>query len=82
MSDGRHVTDYRPSCFVHTLISQQNNLNNSYQQRLFLQRNAEKFQALNAQYFAAKAGCSLPCKHVDPNGHDSYWSAYKASLLK
>ena len=80
MSDGRHATDYRPSCYVHTLISQQNGLQNSYQQRLFMQRNADQFHALNVRFFTAKAGCNMPYMHVDPNGHDAYWNAYKASL--
>jgi hypothetical protein len=80
MADGRHVTDYRPSCSVHAVIMKQNGLQNSHQQRMFFQRNADQLHALYIKHFAAKAGCNQPYFHVDPNGHDSYWNTYKASL--
>jgi hypothetical protein len=82
MSDGRHGTDYRPSCVMHTILSEQNGLKNSHQQRMFMQHNAEKLQALNIRYFAEHSGCHLPYSSVDPNGHDSYWKVYKADLAK
>lgn len=83
MSDGRHATDYRPSCYVHNLINEQNSLTNSHQQRLFLQRNAEQLMKLNHAFFQDKAGCNT-CKpyHVDPNGHDAYWASYKKNLAQ
>ena len=80
MSDGRHITDYRPSCDVHTLIMKQNGLMNSHQQRMFMQRNAEQLQALNIRHMTQKVGQKQKYFHVDPNGHDAYWRAYKASL--
>jgi hypothetical protein len=80
MSDARHVTDYRPSCFVHLQIMKQNGLVNSHQQRLFFQRNAEQLHDLSLKHFAAKSGCPQPYVHVDPNGHDAYWKNYKAAL--
>ena len=47
MADGRHFTDYRPSCELNNDISRDNNLNNSLDIRLFLQRNAEKLMDVN-----------------------------------
>jgi DUF971 family protein len=81
MSDGRHGTDYRPSCYVHGLINEQNGIVNSHQQRLFLQRNAEKLLQLNLDNFHQHAGCkSCQYYHVDPHGHDQYWSSYRNQL--
>lgn len=81
MSDQRCATDYRPSCYVHNLILQQNGLKNSHEMRMFLQKNAEKLRYLNTQYYSEKNSCGS-CKpfHVDPNGHDAYWSNYRANL--
>ena len=81
MSDGRHATDYRPTCYVHDLINKQNGLHNSEQTRHFLMRNADKLIARNRQYFLERAGCnSCSHYHVDPNGHDKYWNNYRARL--
>lgn len=81
MSDQRHATDYRPSCYVHNLILKQNGIKNSEQMRLFLQRNANKLRELNLGNFQERAGCNS-CQHysVDPNGQDQYWSKYKSWL--
>lgn len=81
MSDGRFATDYRPNCYVNNLINTQNELKNSNQQRIFLQRNANKLRELNTNYFVQKANCdSCNYVHVDPNGNDKYWDAYKSWL--
>jgi hypothetical protein len=81
MSDQRHATDYRPSCYVHDLILKQNKIKNSEQLRMFLQRNANQLRELNLGHFKERAGCNT-CQHyhVDPNGHDQYWSNYKKWL--
>lgn len=81
MSDQRHATDYRPSCYVHDLILKQNSIRNSEEMRLFLQRNADKLRELNLSHFEERAGCnSCNHYHVDPNGHDKYWNNYKKWL--
>jgi len=81
MSDQRHGTDYRPSCDVHHLILTQNGITNSEQMRMFLQRNANKLRELNLGHFQQHASCdSCQHYHVDPNGHDRYWAAYKKQL--
>lgn len=80
MSDGRHGTDYRPSCYVHNLISTQNGIKNSHNQRQFLQNNAVHLMGLNLQIFQKRAGCSSNYYHVDPHGHDEYWVNYKKNL--
>ncbi len=82
MSDGRHATDYRPSCVAYNLIMQHNGLKNSHQQRLFMQRNSEQLQAINLRHFTHLAKGSKVYRHVDPNGHDAFWRAYKASLTQ
>lgn len=80
MSDGRHATDYRPSCYVNMSIMRQNGLTNSHQERLFLQHNAEQLQAMNIRHFTNKVSGHKSFFHVDPNGHDAFWRSYKASL--
>lgn len=81
MSDQRHATDYRPSCDVHHMILKQNNIKNSEQMRMFLQRNANKLRELNQDHYKANNKCNT-CTyyHIDPNGHDKYWSKYKGEL--
>ena len=77
MGDGRHATDYRPSCYVHNLIMKQNGLTNSHQMRMFLQGNANGLMNLNRQFFTGKNMCSsCTFTHVDPNQNDRYWRAY------
>ena len=46
MSDGRHFTDYRPKCFQQYLVN--NKLMSSFEQRLYLTRNAEYLMKKNA----------------------------------
>lgn len=61
MSDGRHFTDYRPSCHTNNLIRANNAVMNSYEYRLFLTRNANKLIELNRNY-ACQKNCCGPCK--------------------
>lgn len=78
MSDQRHATDYRPSCYVHHLMLSQNGIRNSEELRMFLQNNAQQLRELNLTHFKQSAGCnSCNYYHVDPNGNDKYWSDYK-----
>ena len=51
MSDGRHATDYRPSCYVHDLIIKQNGIRNSHELRHFMQNNAQALMTINTNYF-------------------------------
>lgn len=78
MSDGRHATDWRPTCYVHDLIIKQNKIPNSHQMRQFLTQNAEALMSLNTQYFTQKNQCnSCNMFQVDPNNHNKYWSTYQ-----
>ena len=61
MSDGRHFTDYRPSCDVNNSINSANNIKSSYDYRMFLTRNAEKLMEVNNKHNYAKNG-SFKCK--------------------
>lgn len=81
MADGRHATDYRPSCYVHNMILNQNGLNNSHQMRMFLQKNAAALMQVNHDYFSTKNQCqSCNHFHVDPNKNDEYWENYKLKI--
>jgi hypothetical protein len=63
MSDGRHFTDYRPNCEMVQLIRADNNLNNSYQFRLFLQSNGDALANIDRKNACLK-NCCTPC--VEP----------------
>lgn len=81
MSDGRHATDYRPSCYVHDLILKQNGIRNSHQMRGFLQNNAVALMQLNTNYFQGKNDCkSCTPFHIDPNNNDRYWYNYQQHI--
>ena len=60
MNDGRHFTDYRPSCHLNNMIRANNNVLNSYDYRMFLTNNASKLMDLNRQYSCEK-NCSTNC---------------------
>lgn len=82
MSDGRHVTDYRPSCYVHDLIRRQNSITNSYDLKLLLTRNAVKFQEIDRQYYDTKNSC-ISCGSYylpDPNQHVKFWDRYNKRI--
>lgn len=67
MSDGRHFTDYRPSCDVNSAIQVDNQIRNSFEYRNFLQQNAEKLANINRKY-ACNKNCCSPCKEPFHNG--------------
>ena len=81
MSDGRHVTDYRPSCYVHDLIQKQNGIHSSYDLRLFMINNARRLMDVNRQYYLDKNECTCcPYFHPDPNGQDAFWVKYQKNI--
>ena len=61
MADGRHFTDYRPSCHINNIIRTGNNVLNSFQYRNFLTSNANELMNLNRNY-ACQKNCCGPCK--------------------
>lgn len=61
MSDGRHFTDYRPSCDVNNLIISNNGTVSNFDYRMFLIENAEKLMDINRMYTVEKNSCG-PCK--------------------
>ena len=61
MADGRHFTDYRPSCHINNIIRTGNNVLNSFQYRNFLTNNAVELMDLNRNY-ACEKNCCGPCK--------------------
>ncbi len=80
MSDGRHATDYRPSCCVYDLVLNQNNLKSNHDARKFLQENAEQLMKRNSQYFSEKNSCNCKYSQVDPNGQLKFWANYQKKL--
>jgi len=61
MDDGRHFTDYRPSCHINNLVQQNNTILNSYDYRMFLTQKATHLIDLNRTY-ACELNCCGPCK--------------------
>ena len=57
MDDGRHFTDYRPNCYVNSLIRYTNKVMGSYNYRQFLIHNATKLMDVNNIYNEKKNGC-------------------------
>lgn len=60
MADGRHFTDYRPSCQVNNLIRMNNNVVNSFDYRMYLANNATRLMDINRAYALQKNSCG-PC---------------------
>lgn len=60
MSDGRHFTDYRPSCDLNNLIASNNNLVSSYDYRQYLIQNSDKLMDINRGYSVQMNSCG-PC---------------------
>ena len=60
MSDGRHFTDYRPSCDLNLYIREDNNIKNSFDYRIFLQNSATKIMNINRDNATEKNLCR-PC---------------------
>ena len=60
MSDGRSMTDYRPSTFVDDMIRADNNISNSLQYRVFLQQNADAIMD-KQRGIACLQNCCGPC---------------------
>ena len=61
MNDGRHFTDYRPSCYLNNIIQESNTLHNSNQMRMFLTHNATELMQLNRRK-ACDRNCCGPCQ--------------------
>lgn len=66
MADGRHFTQYVPSCGSYAEMRSVNGLASSYDTRMFLMNNAEKIMAMNLQSSVNKNAC--PCFPHDSVG--------------
>lgn len=60
MSDGRHFTDYRPSCETDNQFCQENKVVSNNECRQVRQRNASKLMDLDRAY-ACSLNCCSPC---------------------
>ena len=72
MADARFCTDYRPNSYTNSAIKISNNLNNSHEYRLFLQRNADKLFQLNNNLFFKQNGCGACVKPYNEGTIPSY----------
>ena len=57
MSDGRLMTDYRPSTTVNDMIRLNNNVKSSNEYRNFLTNNATDIMNINENYIVEKNSC-------------------------
>ena len=64
MADGRHFTDYRPSCHINNIIRSGNNVMNSFEYRLFLTRNAEELMILTETIHVKKIAVVHVKSHI------------------
>jgi len=81
MSDGRHVTDYRPSCELHSSIRYHNGLTDSNQYRQFMIHNGNTLREMTRQHYVNLKGCkSCEFVHPDPNNNDTFWAHYRKQL--
>lgn len=60
MDDGRHFTDYRPSCHREDLLKADNQISNSFNYRQFLQHNGKTIMDKSRAIACQKNGCR-PC---------------------
>ncbi len=67
MSDGRHFTNYSSRCVQNNNISKNGNVMNSYEYRMYLQKNAEDLMKKNAE-FALNDNMCTPCFDFDEAG--------------
>lgn len=83
MSDGRFLTDYRPSNDIVTLIMKQNGLHNSYEYKEFMIKNGQKIHQMTRNFYESKYPCQS-CQWVqpDPFGHNEFWAQYNRDLTK
>ena len=70
MADGRHFTDYRPSCELDDRIRFDNNVHNSFQYRQFVTTHAEELMNKN-RHEACIQNCCGPCTGTDKEMLDS-----------
>lgn len=66
MADGRHFTDYRPSCDIDVAIRNDNSIKNNFQYRKFLQTNGVDIMNINRQHSCMK-NCCTPCSTNSDN---------------
>lgn len=74
MADGRHFTDYRPSCDLNNIINTDNNIKNSFESRVFLQRNGTNLMDLNRENASLKNSnreCGADVNDDVPEGFQS-----------
>lgn len=63
MADGRHFTDYRPSCDANSSVRNNQQITSNHNFRMFLTHNAEKLMELHNKHNYAKNGvfqCKAP----------------------
>ena len=67
MSDGRHFTNYNSRCMQNDSLSNTGKVMNSYEYRIYLQKNAEKIMKSNIDLALNNNMCT-PCFDLDQDG--------------
>lgn len=67
MSDGRHFTNYNSRCVQNNNISKNGEVMNSYEYRMYLQKNAETLIKKNSE-FALNDNMCEPCFDLNESG--------------
>lgn len=69
MCDGRSFTDYRPSCYVDTMIANANRIQGSNQYREFLMKNGLQLMKVNDKYVEEKLSHRMCNNNEKPNSN-------------
>jgi len=67
MDDGRHFTNYNSRCMLNDSISRTGKVMNSYEYRMFLQKNAEEIMKKNVELALSDNMC-VPCYDLNEDG--------------
>lgn len=67
MDDGRHFTNYNSRCVQNDTLSKTGQVMNSYEYRMYLQKNAEQLMKQNVELALNNNKCT-PCFGLDEDG--------------
>ncbi len=77
MNDGRSFTDYRPACYVDTMIANSNKLHGSNDYRQFLIQNGLQLMKVNDMYLENKMAHRECNNAVKPGSHFAKVCSYQ-----
>ena len=80
MADGRHFTDYRPTFDLNNKIQNDNNIETSYDYRMFMSNNADRIMEVNRQHSQLKNGVNN-CKQPYINHMKWLWPHKRCYII-